>query len=850
MDSVPATTEAPAEPVAAVSEQVAASSTEPASQVPVQEAKAGADSTAPLLPTQSGPEAASASTSDDASAVPVPSTADPVSTEAPTDSVAAASANEEATTDPAIAGGSASAPQGSATSADPSPAAAQDVTSSVAKASSATALTGASNDEQVQPVQPSSTSTTEQPETTATAQPATDTVPPTTEVPPQPSAAATEPASTTAQESTSQSAVENANAPAEPSQQPQTDATTQSSDAAPTSSTDAAVAAEKSDVGKESVASISDQQSESTAPANDAASQPSSSSSTVPAPPAVQSVAASEAATASAPATPERKTTTDGASAAQSSSSVPTTPVREGRVALILRINKELIRVCVDMQAKELTTDPVYREAALRLQANLGYLASIADQAGKSVDPSSRSPPKGALPRLEPFPRSEHAPSSPLPALFDRLIAFFGAAGGTRSPSADGKKRSRDSTADLGGDDARKRAASKGIERSLSASSNQLQAGANAPSDVAQHADASAPMPSTTEPTSMSTPSGQPIQQQQQQPTSALQGAQQQPQQPGKGPDLSLAPPVPIAPPAAAQNIPNNPQAQALMQAFGPNALVNLHALQSHLRGQGTHPWVAFMEANVVGFKSMPLQMQLQQMTSLQNAALQRQKAMQGSTGSVGSPAAMQQPQQMMANGGVGGVSSPAAGRPVSRHSDSPGQALASPSASTFGGSNVPGRTGTPLGGQGGFPARPGSSGSVGSMTSAGGGGGGGRNRTGSSNLAFDPSQLQSAPSPATMASMAEFAGQQQQQQPNFGFQPPGLQQGSPTAVGSPAQQQQQQQQLAQPGMGMGVGGMPNFQNLPPHLQQQIRQQYMAHMQAQAQARGANAQQQFFQSPQ
>ncbi len=70
--------------------------------------------------------------------------------------------------------------------------------------------------------------------------------------------------------------------------------------------------------------------------------------------------------------------------------------------------------------------------------------------------------------------------------------------------------------------------------------------------------------------------------------------------------------------------MPNNPQAQALMQAFGPNALVNLHALQSHLRGQGTHPWVAYMEANMAGFKTMPLQVQLQHMTSLQNAASQR----------------------------------------------------------------------------------------------------------------------------------------------------------------------------------------------------------------------------------
>ncbi|CDU24615.1 uncharacterized protein SPSC_04448 [Sporisorium scitamineum] len=851
-------TEATADPVAAVFEHVAAPSTQPALDAPVIEAGPGVDSTVTAQSANSGPETTSANVSGSNSIVQGPSTADQVSTEAPNDSVPAASTNKEtnsaSATDPSIAIVSIGAPQKTAADpnaksvTDPSSAGAQLAPSSVEDASSATAPSGASNNEQLPPVPPASTSAIQQPDATATVDPLSDIVPAGSDAPPQVSAAVTEPTSTTAEVPTVPPAVESANAAAESTQAPQSQVTalTQSNEAAPTATTDTAVTTEKKESGKEPAAPVPDQQTASKAA--DAAPQASSSSSTVAAPPAVQAVAASETTTASTPATPEKKAPADGTSAAQSSSSLPSTPAREGRVALILRINKELIRLCVEMQAKELTMDPVYSEAAFRLQANLAYLASIADQAGKSVDPSARSPPKGALPRLEPFPRSEHAPSSPLPALFDRLIALFGAADGSRSPSVDGRKRSRDSTADLGGDDARKRTASKGIDRSPSDASNHPQADANATANTVQSTDASASMPSTNEPASALTLAGRQSQQQQQ-PALAPQGAQQQSsqqqssQQPGKSFDLSLAPPVPIAPPAAAQNIPNNPQAQALMQNFGPNALVNLHALQSHLRGQGTHPWVAFMEAHVTGFKGLPLQMQLQQMTSLQNAALQRQKAMQGLAGasSVGSPATMQQSQQM-ANGGVGAVSSPATTRPASRHSDSPGQAQASPSASAFGG-NVPGRTGTPLSGQ--FPARPGSSGSVSSMTSAGGGG---RNRTGSSNLGFDPSQLQSAPSPATMASMAEFTGQQQQ--PNFGFQTPGLQSGSPAAAGSPSQQQQPQQQGGQPGMGMAMGGMPNFQNLPPHLQQQIRQQYIAHMQAQAQAQGANPQQQFFQSPQ
>ncbi len=185
---------------------------------------------------------------------------------------------------------------------------------------------------------------------------------------------------------------------------------------------------------------------------------------------------------------------------------------------------------------------------------------------------------------------------------------------------------------------------------------------------LAQPMEASAAAPANSDPAATSAPANQ-APQQQAQVLQQQQQQQQQPQQQGKGPDLSLAPPVPIAPPAAAQNIPNNPQAQALMQAFGPNALVNLHTLQTHLRGQGTHPWVAYMEANVTNFKAMPLQVQLQHMTSLQNAVLQRQRSTQGSgsTSAVGSPATMQQPPQMMPNGGMGMVSSPATTRPGSR---------------------------------------------------------------------------------------------------------------------------------------------------------------------------------------
>ncbi|GAC95018.1 hypothetical protein PHSY_002593 [Pseudozyma hubeiensis SY62] len=645
---------------------------------------------------------------------------------------------------------------------------------------------------------------------------------------PQPSATLTEPQQETAATAPTDARA-TTSAAAEASSAP-TIAPTKSNEVAEPSKQDDA-STQKANQVEQSTASASDHPKESaTTTVDEAATKSSSSADDVTSELALQLAPASKAVSESTPATPEKKASADGANSAHSDASLPSTPARESKVALILRINKELIRLCVELQSKNLTTEPVYREAAVRLQANLGYLASIADQAGKSVDSSGRATPSGTLPPLEPFPRSEHAPSSPLPALFDKLIALFGSARSSDSPVADGKKRSRDSTADLSADDPRKRAASKGIEQSQDAPK------ASTPSSTSNLQQQTGLFTTMTPGSALSTTTTT-SQREQQSAAPAPHAEQQQSQQPSKGPDLSLAPPVPIAPPTAAQNIPNNPQAQALMQAFGPNALVNLHTLQSHLRGQGTHPWVAYMENNVNGFKAMPLQVQLQHMTSLQNAALQRQKAMggQGSAApgsAVGSPATM-------SNGGQGGVSSPATTRPVSRHSDSPGQAQASPSASAFGGAG-PGRTGTPLGGgQGAFQNRPGSSGSVGSMTSAGG-----RNRTGSSNLAFDPSQLQSAPSPATLGSIGDFAAQQQ-----FGFQAPGLQQGSPAAsAGSPSQQQQQQQQQQGPqqATGMPMSGMPNFQNLPPHLQQQIRQQYMAHMQAQAQAQGGNPQQMSF----
>ncbi len=76
-------------------------------------------------------------------------------------------------------------------------------------------------------------------------------------------------------------------------------------------------------------------------------------------------------------------------------------------MALLLRINKELIRLCVELQAKQLVSDPVYREAAVRLQANLGYLAVLRIRGKTRTQADPQRP--AQLCRSESFPsRSEH----------------------------------------------------------------------------------------------------------------------------------------------------------------------------------------------------------------------------------------------------------------------------------------------------------------------------------------------------------------------------------------------------------------------------------------------------------
>ncbi|KAN0062328.1 hypothetical protein ACQY0O_005210 [Thecaphora frezii] len=612
--------------------------------------------------------------------------------------------------------------------------------------------------------------------------------------------------------------------------------------------------------------------------------------------------------------TPNRKRKSEEMDAASSSAS-PTKRAREGRVALILRINKELIRLCVDMQAKNLTADPIYRDVAIRLQENLGYLASMADKTKTTGETPAPLPPK-----LEPFPRTPFAPDSPLPALYNQLIAAFAQASSAAaaangapgaSPVAGGHSRKRSLVESrAGSDDARRASIGRssnppGSPATSSGPVASAAAVAGAPDAIGPVSSAAPHAPLETLAASNPGPTASPLEsamqprppspsqmqqqqqqqqqkQQQQQPQQEQQQPQPQPQPqhpvtvpahsggPSEGPDLSAAPPVPVPNPQTAKALPNNMQAQALVQAFGPNALTNLHALQAHIKGQGTHPWVAFMEANVPNFKSLPLQVQMQQMTGMQNAALQRQKARQtlqqppseqATAAHLQHQSQQQQPQPHFGglHNGAKAMPSPSrgshSGGPASHHSNSPGRMSASPMLGGLTHPNAqgsqhssrpatPARSATPS--QQHFAAaatgRPGSSGSI--------GGGGSRMRQGSSSnvlggvsgeVHVSSPMAQSRGSPSNFASspaqqQAQQAQQVLQQQPPPTSLP--QQPGTPQNLNAQPQQQQQQmqqmQQIQQMQMQMQMQqqvqqmlmqSVPNFNTLPPHVQQQLRQQ-------------------------
>jgi len=276
-------------------------------------------------------------------------------------------------------------------------------------------------------------------------------------------------------------------------------------------------------------------------------------------------------------------------------------------VPLVLKINKELIRLCVDLQGKDLGSDVLFKDAALRLQSNLAFLASIADRSTKNPT-SVKDTPSTPL-NDEPFPPTLHAPESMLPKLYQLLQSF-------RSPSLSNSLNVGEAT------EGTKRGRTDSQEGKRKKTKEQQQRQQSSDSNM-----------STS--TSMRQPQQSHMQQQQQQ------------QQQGMASPASMVANMPtvsttLTPPrqnsesngtmtgaAPSNGMMSNPQQiQNLTQAFGQNAMMNLNALQSHYRGQ-PQAVVSYMEANIPGFRNLPIQMQLQQMTNIQNAALQRQRQQQ-----------------------------------------------------------------------------------------------------------------------------------------------------------------------------------------------------------------------------
>ncbi|CEH14382.1 hypothetical protein CBOM_02234 [Ceraceosorus bombacis] len=320
--------------------------------------------------------------------------------------------------------------------------------------------------------------------------------------------------------------------------------------------------------------------------------------------------------------------------------------VASTRIGLVLKINKELIRLCVDLGQRSLTSEPVYREAGLRLSSNLSFLAAMADRAAKPAMDGKAAPPP---PRVEPFPRSPYVPESMLPSLYAQLIATFdiaagrkaaaeAAAAGTKPGAASAK---HDSSPPSGANTTTKRS------RELSQEQDSRKAHKPSPSDAsAAPLAAPSPMSSKLAATSIAsqngvfqsaahdtTPAGaaalssntpawppgthtSPPQPTQQAPPS------NQPQLPGQSYAGDHAAPRP-GQPAPSTSAPTPQQIQALTQTFGPSALSLLNMLQAHSKDQ-PQPLVQYMESTQPHFRALPVAAQLQALVRTQ-AQLQQQ---------------------------------------------------------------------------------------------------------------------------------------------------------------------------------------------------------------------------------
>ncbi|ORY03438.1 hypothetical protein K493DRAFT_69709 [Basidiobolus meristosporus CBS 931.73] len=91
-------------------------------------------------------------------------------------------------------------------------------------------------------------------------------------------------------------------------------------------------------------------------------------------------------------------------------------------VQMVLDINSELIRVCVDFQNKGWVNDPEFAIYQSRLQSNLTYLATVADH---FLKPQQTNRPVPSAPDLSPFPTPRTSSAQRLNGLLTKAIEAF-----------------------------------------------------------------------------------------------------------------------------------------------------------------------------------------------------------------------------------------------------------------------------------------------------------------------------------------------------------------------------------------------------------------------------------------
>ncbi|KDN52094.1 hypothetical protein K437DRAFT_39944 [Tilletiaria anomala UBC 951] len=332
----------------------------------------------------------------------------------------------------------------------------------------------------------------------------------------------------------------------------------------------------------------------------------------------------------------------------------------QSQVAVLLKINKEILRACVAMQNTGRISIPLNMDLTHRLQSNLSFLAFCAEKSMQGQNPAALAKP--VLPRLDLIQDSSLPPESELPLLYKQLQALFRIEflALQQSEVAKGKKRAApEAQNESQALEANKRQATlaNGYASQMGVASGPSATAPNYPGQM-QHAMQGGAITNTHMPGQQQMPPdvGARLQQQALQPhqpgTSDQRIWRGQHQYLGNPPSSpgtivhtrSLSQSQEVVPGAStagsqvtqqlqaqAQGLPLYPapaQAQSPTQVFSPNAANNYAMLQTHLRGQ-PQALVSYLEQNVPNFRNLPLQSQLSQMAAMQNSAAQRHRQAQ-----------------------------------------------------------------------------------------------------------------------------------------------------------------------------------------------------------------------------